>query len=90
MTTSPTGARPQPDQLLLDIAEYAHNFEISSELALSTARVALFDALGCAMEALDYPECVKLLGPPVPGVTVALRARGEGIRHQRLLAACRT
>jgi hypothetical protein len=35
--------------------------------ALDTARYCLMDTLGCGLLALQYPACVKLLGPIVPG-----------------------
>lgn len=59
--------RPAPDQALVDIAQYATSFEITSAEALETARYCLIDSLGCAMLALHYPACTKLLGPVVPG-----------------------
>ncbi|MFN3477478.1 MAG: glycosyltransferase family 39 protein, partial [Candidatus Methylomirabilales bacterium] len=41
-------------------------YQITSELAYETARLALADSLACACEALAYPECTALLGPVVP------------------------
>ncbi|WP_107694329.1 bifunctional 2-methylcitrate dehydratase/aconitate hydratase [Nitrosospira sp. Nsp2] len=68
----------QPDQLLSDIADYVINWEIGSDLAYATARYCLMDSLGCAMQALTYPACVRLLGPIVPGTTVPCGARIPG------------
>jgi 2-methylcitrate dehydratase len=45
--------RPGPDQVLADIADYALNYEITSDLAFSTARACLIDTLGCGLEALE-------------------------------------
>ena len=59
--------RPDPDQVLIDIADYVCNTEITSEEAYSTARYCLMDSLACALMALEHPECTKLLGPVVPG-----------------------
>jgi 2-methylcitrate dehydratase len=70
--------RPPPDQALVDIAEYVHDFADMSEVAYETAHACLLDALGCAMEALDYPACTKLLGPLVPGIIVEHGARVPG------------
>jgi len=57
------------DSLLVEIADYIHNAEISSELAYDTARHCLMDSLGCGFLALAYPQCRKMLGPIVPGAT---------------------
>jgi 2-methylcitrate dehydratase len=70
--------RPAPDQVLVDIADYALNYSVESELAWSTARACLIDTLGCGLEALDYPACTKLMGPIVPGTVVPNGARVPG------------
>jgi 2-methylcitrate dehydratase len=70
--------RPAPDQLLVDIADYVLGYEIDSELAYETARYCLMDSLACAFQALDYPECTKMLGPIVPGATLSGGARVPG------------
>jgi 2-methylcitrate dehydratase len=72
--------RPAPDQVLADIAEYALNYTISSDLAYTTAQHCLIDALGCGLEALEYPACTKLLGPIVPGTVVPNGARVPGTK----------
>jgi len=74
--------RPVPDQVLVDIADYALNYEITSDLAYTTARACLIDTLGCGLEALDYPACTRLLGPIVPGTTVPNGARVPGTGYQ--------
>jgi 2-methylcitrate dehydratase len=74
--------RPAPDQALVDIADYALNYEVTSDLAYSTARACLMDTLGCGLEALDYPACTKLLGPIVPGTVVPNGARVPGTALQ--------
>jgi 2-methylcitrate dehydratase len=56
----------EPDQVLVDIADYVHDHLITSHEALDTARYCLMDTLGCGPEALSYPACTKLLGPVVP------------------------
>ena len=63
-------ARPQPDALLVAIADYVTGHPIGSDLAQQTARYALLDAIGCGLLALRFPECTKLLGPIVPGTIV--------------------
>jgi 2-methylcitrate dehydratase len=70
--------RPAPDQLLADIADYALNYQIESDLAYDTARYCLMDSLACAFQALDHEACTKLLGPVVPGATLPGGARVPG------------
>jgi 2-methylcitrate dehydratase len=74
--------RPAPDKVLTDIADYALNYQIKSELAYITACYCLIDTLGCGLEALDYPACTKLLGPVVPGTVVPNGARVPGTNYQ--------
>ncbi|SEK83482.1 bifunctional 2-methylcitrate dehydratase/aconitate hydratase [Nitrosovibrio tenuis] len=74
--------RPQPDQVLVDIADYVVNRKIESDLAYETAHYCLMDSLGCAMEALTYPACSRLLGPVVNGTIVPNGARVPGTRFQ--------
>ena len=66
------------DPLLLEIADYAANYTVASDAALSAARYCLLDSLACALEALEQPECTRLLGPVVPGAEVPLGARVPG------------
>jgi 2-methylcitrate dehydratase len=70
--------RPAPDQVLGDIADYALNHPITSDLAYTTAQHCLMDTLGCGLEALEYPACTKLLGPIVPDTIVPNGARVPG------------
>ena len=70
------------DQVLLDIADYVLNYEITSESALETARNCLIDTLGCGLEALEYPACTKLLGPIVAGTVVPNGAKVPGTSYQ--------
>ncbi len=75
-------ARHGPDQVLCDIADYVVEFEINSDVALRTSQSCLIDTLGCGLEALEYPECTKLLGPIVPGTIVPNGARVPGTQFQ--------
>ena len=70
--------RPDWDKELVDIADYVCNAEIDSDLAFETAHYCLMDTLACGFQALDYPACTKLLGPIVPGATLAGGARVPG------------
>lgn len=72
----------EPDALLKQIADYVDTFEIKSREAYDTGRVALMDTLGCGLEALEYPECTKLLGPVVPGVSARHFARVPGTQFE--------
>jgi len=74
--------RPAPDKVLSDIADYALNYKVESELAYSTAQYCLIDTLGCGLEALEYPACTRLLGPIVPGTIVPNGARVPGTSFQ--------
>lgn len=82
MSSHVSNERPAPDKVLTDIADYALNFKIESDLAYSTARFCLIDTLGCGLEALEYPACTKLLGPIVPGTVVPNGARVPGTNFQ--------
>jgi 2-methylcitrate dehydratase len=69
MTDYRNAQRPPPDAVLTAIADYVIDDTIHSEEAYRTARLCLLDSMGCAMLALDYPACTRLLGPIVPGAT---------------------
>ncbi len=77
-------ARAEPDALLQQIADYTLATDrIASVDAFDTARLCLMDSLGCALLALVYPACTKLLGPVVPGATLPGRgARVPGTHHE--------
>jgi len=74
--------RPEPDAVLVDIADYASAARIDSELAFETARYCLMDTLACGFQALDYPACTRLLGPVVPGATLPGGARVPGTSYE--------
>src|SRR6266705_2233885 len=82
MTSNSAGARPPPDKVLTDIADYVLDYGIASPLAFETARNCLIDTLGCGLEALEYPACTKLLGPIVPGTVVPNGAKVPGTQFQ--------
>jgi 2-methylcitrate dehydratase len=77
-----SATRPDWDQELVDIAEFVCNTDIDSALAFETARYCLMDTLACGFQALDYPACSKLLGPVVPGATLAGGARVPGTSYE--------
>ena len=55
------GAVLTHDVVLTNIADFVTHYDVTGSDAYETARYCLLDSLGCAFEALDYPECVKLL-----------------------------
>jgi len=69
------------DQAIIDIVDYALNYEIKSPVAYETAWNCFMDTLGCGLEALEYEACTKLLGPVAAGVTVANGVKVPGTKH---------
>lgn len=80
--TSDVNIRQPYDTELVAIADYIANTQIKSDLAYSTARYCLMDALGCGILALKHPKCTKLLGPIVPNTTVPNGTRIPGTRFE--------
>ena len=76
-----TNVRPNPDDVLVKIADYVLDKQIESEEAYNTARYCLMDTLGCGLLALTFPDCVKLLGPYVEGTKVPGGVRVPGTKH---------
>ncbi|KAF7157185.1 hypothetical protein CNMCM6106_002267 [Aspergillus hiratsukae] len=71
------------DPVTVDITQYVFHYPIDNEKAWSAARVALLDAMGCAIETLSTSEeCQKLLGPAMPGTEVpnGFRLPGTNLR----------
>jgi 2-methylcitrate dehydratase len=82
MSALPCSDRPAPDRLLVEMADYVCAPPAFSAEARETARYCLLDTLGCAILALNFPACAKLLGPLVPGTMVPNGARVPGTRYQ--------
>ena len=81
--TKPTAAadsnlRPPTDAVIQKIAAYVLRHKIEDEDALATARLCLMDSVGCAFAAWDVAACRALLGPVVPGASLAGGARVIG------------
>src|SRR3954465_12943916 len=74
--------RPDPDGLLVDIADYVLAAGIDSPEAYDTARLCLMDSLACMFLALNFPACTKLLGPIVPGAEMKDGCRVPGTKFQ--------
>jgi 2-methylcitrate dehydratase len=75
-------SRPAPDDALVEIADYASGYEVRDPGAYRMARLCLMDAMGCAIEALRFEECTRLLGPVVPGASFPGGARVPGTRYE--------
>ena len=74
--------KPNYDNVINDIADYVLNYKIDSKVAYETARYCLMDTLGCGILALNFPECVKLLGPVVPNAILEGGARVPGTNFE--------
>jgi 2-methylcitrate dehydratase len=70
--------RCEVDHELSAIADYVLDDTLISAEAWQTARYTMLDAMGCAMLALNFPECKKLLGPIVPGTITPYGTRVPG------------
>ena len=79
---SQSATRPDPDRVLVQMADYVCDMPPPSDEALTTARHCLMDSLGVALEALQYPACTQLLGPVVPGGGLAGGARVPGTPYE--------
>ena len=77
-----SAARPEPDPPLVDIANYVADYHLTSAEAYETARYCLLDSIACALMAMRFPECVKMLGPVVPGATMSGGVRVPGTSHE--------
>jgi len=82
MSDLTSAQRPPPDSLLVEMAEYVSGGAIDSREAYDTARLCLMDSLGCMMLALNFPACVDVLGPVVPGGELPGGARVPGTRFE--------
>jgi 2-methylcitrate dehydratase len=80
--TVETNVKPDYDEVIRTLASYAKHAVISSDEAYETARLCLMDALGCAMLALQFKACTKLLGPVVPGAVLPGGARVPGTSYE--------
>ncbi len=80
--TAEANVRANPDKEFVTIADYVADFHIKSPVAYQTARYCLMDSIGCALLALQYPACRKLLGPIVPNTVVPNGARVIGTPYE--------
>lgn len=70
------------DKEIVDIVDYVMSYEITSELAYTTAWNCFIDTIGCGLESLEYPACTKLLGPIAPGQRVPNGVRVPGTDYE--------
>ena len=71
-----------PDPVLARIADYVTAPPAFGDRAYDAARLSLLDSLGCAVRALEAPECRRLLGPPGGRFGPSGTARVPGTRLQ--------
>ena len=76
-----SNVRPDPDKVLVKIADYVLNTSIESKEALTSARYCLMDTLGCGLLALTFDDCKNLLGPYVENTQVPGGVRVPGTKH---------
>jgi len=75
--------RQPPDQVLVDIAKYVHEYNVDSSLAYNTARLCLIDTIGCGLEGLRVsPNCRNLMAPVVEGTVVPNGSKVPGTPYQ--------
>src|SRR5215470_242835 len=79
---NPPSHRPPEDTLLQQIADYVLDESPVDSEAEAVAQLCLMDSLGCALQALSYPACTKLLGPVVPGAVLSGGARVPGTAYE--------
>lgn len=81
--------RPSYDKEVADIANYVHDFQVTSPVAWETARLCLLDTLGCGLEALKYPQANQIVKPFVSGMVVpnGVRVPGTSFIHDPVRGA---
>jgi len=82
MSAPISNVRPPPDDVLVKIADYVLDTKITSSEAIHTARHCLLDSLSCAILALNFPDCVKMLGPIVPGAVMEKGTPIPGVKEK--------
>ena len=70
------------DKEMRAIAKYVVDKKIRSKEAYRIAHYNLMDSMGCAILALNFPACTKLLGPIVPNATLKKGVRVPGTHFE--------
>jgi 2-methylcitrate dehydratase len=76
-----TNVRQDFDEPIKKIVDFVYNKEIESSEAYITARYCLMDTIGCGLLALNFKDCVNLLGPHVEGTSVPNGVRVPGTNY---------
>lgn len=80
---SSDATRPDYDRVIQEMADYVLDYDVSaSEEAMITARHCWMDTMGCGLYALQFPACVNLLGPIVPGADMEGGVRVPGTSYE--------
>ncbi len=66
------------DELLQVVADYTLTNRDEDNSTLKDASYCLIDSLGCALEALEYHACTKILGPMFEETTTSMGSRIPG------------
>ncbi|CCF56483.1 hypothetical protein KAFR_0B01840 [Kazachstania africana CBS 2517] len=80
-TLQTSNERPNPDNVLVDIANYVHNKEITSLTAYQTAKLCFLDTLGCGLASLKYKQVQDIIKPIVP-LNISQGVKILGTSHQ--------
>ncbi len=76
-------SRQDFDKVIQDITDYVMNYDVTqSAEAMQTARFDWMDSIGCALLALNYPACSKMLGPVVADATMSGGSRVPGTSYE--------
>ena len=82
MSADINNERPDPDDVLVAIADFVTDGRHPSAEAIDTARLVLLDSVACGLMALGHETCRRLLGPVVEGTTVPHGARVPGTAYR--------
>lgn len=63
LSLSHTNIKPPTDHLIDKITDYVHDKEITSQLAIDTARWCLLDTIGCGLASLKFKQARDLIKP---------------------------
>lgn len=74
--------QPEPDEIIVKLAEYVHQAEVTDEETLEAAHLAMLDAFACAILAQKEIKCKQLLGPIAPGTIVPTGSRVPGTNYE--------
>lgn len=83
VTSADNSSRLPYDQVLVDIVNYVFHYDVTNPRAWQRAKIALFDALGCAFETLTKSsEARDLIGPVAESTNVPNGFRLPGTSFQ--------